>query len=558
MNAPWSRRKVLAAAAALTAPVVWRPRYLLAEEAAAPTTYTLTTEPYVEAQTAQGRVRGGHSRGALAFKGIPYAGSVTGPARFKEAPPAQSWSGVRDALRLGPPAMQGPGTTYGENEPAYSENCLVLNVWAPLTALQDGRKRPVMVYSHGGGYTTGSGGSKDVDGSRLAATYDVVVVTTNHRLGLLGYLYLGELGGEEYATSGNQGILDIVAALRWVKTNIEHFGGDPGNVMICGESGGGFKVGTLLAMPSAKGLFHKASIESGSALRRVTKEEATETARRVLKGLGIGPRELHKLADVPVDAIIKMQLQAEHQEGPLLQSSGAPGSQSLRSPALGPVVEGSVLPRHPFDPDAPPTAADIPLFVGSNHDEATFFERDKPEVFHVTDAEMVSKAHTVLGQNADRILSAYKKAHPHATPPELYIAIETALSFGNNTTRLAELKAAQPAPVYLYRYDYRSNVPIANTDWTLRAGHATEIATKFYNYDIPGLEGNGPGVAAASRNMSAFWTSFAHSSRPESHGSPTWPRYDLKRRSTMIIDVKCRVEDDPDEAIRQVWESLPR
>ena len=557
MNAPWSRRKVLTTAAALTTPLVWRPRYSLAQEKAAPTTYTLTTGPYVEAQTSQGRVRGGHSRGALAFKGIPYAGSVTGTARFKEAPPPPSWSGVRDALQLGPPAMQGPGTTYGENEPAYSENCLVLNVWAPLTALQDGRKRPVMVYSHGGGYTTGSGGSKDVDGSRLAATYDVVVVTTNHRLGLLGYLYLGELGGNEYATSGNQGMLDIVAALRWVKTNIEHFGGDPGNVMICGESGGGFKVGTLLAMPSAKGLFHKASIESGSALRRNTKEEATEIARRVLKGLGLGANELQKLADVQADAFVKMQLQAEHGEGPLLTPSDAPGSQSMRGQEPGPVVDGSVLPRHPFDPDAPPTAADIPLFVGSNHDEATFFERNKPEVFHVSEADLVAKAHTVLGQNADRILSTYKKAYPNATPPELYIAIETALAFGNNTTRLAELKSAQPAPVYLYRYDYRSNTPIANTDWSLRAGHATEIATKFYNYDIPGLEGNGPGVAQASRNMSEFWTSFARNSTPVAPGTPKWPRYELKRRATMIIDINCRVADDLDRAVREMWQSLP-
>jgi para-nitrobenzyl esterase len=557
MKAHWTRRNVLVSAAALTAPVVWRPRSLFAQEAAKPSTYTLTTAPYLEVETAQGHVRGGHSRGALAFKGIPYAGTVTGTARFKEAPPPQSWNGVRDALKLGPPSMQGPGTTYGENEPAYSENCLVLNVWTPLTAPKDGRKRAVMVYSHGGGYTTGSGGSKDVDGSRLAATYDVVVVTTNHRLGLLGYLYLGELGGEEYATSGNQGMLDIVAALRWVKTNIEHFGGDPGNVMVCGESGGGFKVGTLLAMPAAKGLFHKASIESGAALRRVTKEEATETARRALKGLGIGPNELHKLADVPADAIIKMQLQAEHREGPLLQASGAPGSQSARFPGLGPVVDGSVLPRHPFDPDAPPTAADVPLFVGSNHDEATFFERGKPEVFHIKEAELVSQAHTFLGQNADRILATYKKAYPNATLPELYIAIETAAQFGNNTTTVAELKSAQPAPVYLYRYDYRSNVPIANTDWSLRAGHATEIATKFYNYDIPGLEGNGPGVAEASRNMSEFWTSFARNGTPESHGSPKWPKYDLKRRATMIIDVNCRVEADPDREIRQMWESLP-
>jgi para-nitrobenzyl esterase len=550
----WTRRSLLAATAAVAAPMVWRPKLLLAQ-AAAPTTYTATEPPYVEVETALGRVRGGHSRGALAFKGIPYAGSVTGSARFKEAPAAQPWTGVRDALTLGPPSMQGPGTTYGENEPAYSENCLVLNVWTP--AAKDGRNRPVMVYCHGGGYVTGSGGARDIDGAHLAATYDVVVVNTNHRLGLLGYLYLGELGGEEYATSGNQGMLDIVAALRWVKTNIAAFGGNPDNVMIFGESGGGFKVGTLLAMPSAKGLFHKASIESGSALRRVNKETATESARRVLKGLGIGTNDLHKLADVPADAFVKIQLQAEHNEGPLLEPSAPGAKASSPRPDLGPVVDGRILPRHPFDPDAPPAAAQIPLIVGSNHDEATFFSREQPEIFHMQEDALVTEAHQRFGDAAGQILSVYKKAYPHATPSEIYIAVATALAFGNDTIRLAERKSAQPAPVYLYRYDYRSNVPIKGTEWTLRAGHATEIAMKFYNYDIPALEGNGPGVAEASKNMSSFWTSFAHAGHPSAAGQPAWPKYDLGLRSTMIIDTRCQVLNDPDRPIRELWATLP-
>jgi para-nitrobenzyl esterase len=505
-------------------------------------------------ETAQGRVRGGHSRGALAFKGIPYAGSVTGVARFKEAPPLQPWTGVLDATRLGPPAMQGPGTTYGDNEPPYSENCLVLNVWTP--AVKDGRKRPVMVYSHGGGYSTGSGGSRDVDGAHLAANYDVVVVSTNHRLGAFGYLYLGELGGEEYASSGNQGMLDIVAALRWVKANIEVFGGDPGNVTIQGESGGGFKVGTLLAMPVAQGLFHKAIIESGPALRRVTREDATETARRLLRGLDLGEQELHKLADVPAEDIIKIQLQAERGEGPLFTPSGQDSGHAKLSPAVGPVVEGHFLPQHPFDPAATPLAAQIPLLVGFNRDEATFNDRERPEVFHLDEAALAARAREHLGANADRVLAAYKNAYPQATPSERYIAIATDLFMGNDTRTLAERKSAQPAPVYLYRYDYSSNVPIVGTDWTLRAGHATEIAMKFYNYDIPALEGNGPGVAVASKNMSSYWTSFARHGHPEVKGLPAWPRYDLKQRATMLINTQCQVAHDPDSPIRQFWEGL--
>ena len=553
MHTYWSRRKLLAASAALTVPTLLRPRLVRAQNAP-PTTYTLTTAPYLEVETALGRVRGGHSRGALAFKGIPYAGSVTGLARFKEAPPPQPWTGVRDATKLGPPAMQGAGTTYGENEPPYSENCLVLNVWTP--AVNDGHKRPVIVYSHGGGYSTGSGGSKDVDGAHLAAAYDVVIVTTNHRLGIFGYLYLGELGGEEYATSGNQGMLDIVAALRWVKTNIEAFGGDPGNVTIQGESGGGGKVGTLLAMPAAQGLFHKAIIESGANLRRVNREDATETARRLLKALGIGEHELHKLADVPAQDLIKIQLQAEHGAGPMLTPSGKDSGKAKSSPNIGPVVEGHILPQHPFDPAASPLAAQISLLVGNNRDEATFTNREHPEVFHLDEATLASQARTRLGANAERILSLYKKTYPRATPTELYIAISTALWLGNDTITLAERKSAQPAPVYLYRYDYSSNVPIKGTDWTLRAGHATEIAMKFCNYDIPALEGNGPGVAAASRNMSSYWTSFARHGHPEVQGLPAWPRYELEHRSTMLINSQCQVVNDPDSPIRQLWESL--
>jgi para-nitrobenzyl esterase len=492
----------------------------------------------------------------LAFKGIPYAGSVTGAARFKEAPPPQPWSGVRDALHLGPPSLQGPGTTYGENEPACSEDCLVLNVWTP--AINDGRKRPVMVYSHGGGYISGSGGSKDEDGSRLAATYDVVVVTTNHRLGLLGYLYLGDLGGEEYATSGNQGVLDIVSALRWVRTNIEAFGGDPGNVMIWGESGGGFKVGTLLAMPSAQGLFHKACIESGAALRRVRRHDATETARRVLDALGIGVHELHKLAEVPAERFLALQLQEGQGEGPLYRPATivAPSGIARSRPLLGPVVDGVVLPHHPFDPVAPPTAASIPLIVGFNHDEETFFNRNRPATFHMDEAELSAEAGKALGVHADRVLSVYRNAYPKASPSELYIAIRTALSFGYDSIALAERKAAQPAPVYAYRYDYRSNVPIPQTDWRLRAGHATELAMMSYNYDIPGLQGNGQGVPEVSRTMSALWTSFADNGHPRASGLPEWPRYAPRDRATMLIDVQCRVVDDPERPIRQLWESL--
>ena len=527
----FNRRTLLAGAGALTATGLWQPAQ--AQTSTYDTVSTMTTGPFVEVETANGRLRGGHSRGALAFKGVPYAGPVDGRNRFKAPPPPVSWTGVRDALVLGPPAIQPPHTTYGENEPGYSENCLVLNVWTPAC---DGKKRPVMFYNHGGGYATGSAGSRGQDGAHLAATYDVVVVASNHRLGLLGYLYLGELGGEAYATSGNQGVLDIVAALQWVKTNISAFGGDPDNVMLFGESGGGFKTGTLLAMPAAKGLFHKASIESGPGLTRMSKAEATENARRVLKGLGVEPGALHKLADVPAQAILD------------IQTAGAAG--------FGPVVDGTVLPRHPFDPDVTPLAADIPLIIGNNRDEARFFFMGEPAVFSMDEAALTARMKHDYGDDADTILATYRRTRPNATPSELYIAIATAKSMGFDTIMIADRKAAQPAPVYRYRCDYESDFPIKGTDTTLKAGHATEITLKLLSQDQPGLEGHSPTLAGAAHNMSALWASFAHSGTPSAPGEPAWPRYDLNRRATMLIDAECRVADDPDGDERRMWAGL--
>jgi para-nitrobenzyl esterase len=562
MTPGFDRRTILAGAGAMMASGLWRAAG--AQTSTFDTRSTLTTAPFVEVETANGRLRGGHSRGALAFKGVPYGGPVDGTNRFKAPPPPPSWTGVRDALVLGPPSLQPPNTTYGENEAAYAENCLVLNVWTPAC---DGAKRPVMFYNHGGGYATGSAGSRGQDGAHLAATYDVVVVASNHRLGLLGYLYLGELGGEAYATSGNQGLLDIVAALQWVKTNIAAFGGDPDNVMLFGESGGGFKTGTLMAMPAARGLFHKASIESGPGLRRMTKDNATETAKRVLKGLGMAPADLHRLAEVPAQAILDIQLAGE--KGPLGLPSG-PGAPvihgrdsahgaswySEQPGSFGPVVDGHVLPRHPFDPDATPLAADIPLIIGNNRDEACFFFMGEPAVFALDDAGLAARIKREYGNDAERILSVYRRTRPNATPGELYIAISTAKSMGFDTILIADRKAAQPAPVYRYRCDYESNVPIKGADTTLKAGHATEITLKLLSYDQPGLEGDGPALAPAAHNMSALWASFARTGTPSAPGQPAWPRYDTRDRATMLIDAHCKIVNDPDSEERRLWASL--
>ncbi|HVS77112.1 MAG TPA: carboxylesterase family protein [Steroidobacteraceae bacterium] len=562
MAETFDRRSVLkAGAAALVAPRLWLPAR--AQEPAWP---TQTVGPFIEVETGSGRIRGGHSRGALAFKGIPYAGPVSGRNRFKQAPEAVPWTGVRDATRLGPPAMQGPGTTYGEHEPACSEDCLVLNVWTP--AVNDGGKRPVMFYCHGGGFTTGSGGQNIQDGAHLAANYDVVVVAINHRLGLFGYLYLGELGGSEYSTSGNQGMLDIVAALRWVRENIATFGGDPGNVMVFGESGGGFKTSALMAMPAAHGLFHKAGIQSGAMLRGLSRDIATETARRLMAGLGLAPREVGKLAEVPAEKLIAMQLAGDRHQGPLSVPTGGyragqpnppPGVAALRARhpgGWGPVVDGTILPRDPFEPGAPALAAAVPLLIGNTHDEAVFFHRDEPEYFHANAAEVAAVAHRKLGDAAERVLAFYRHDMPAATPVERAVAIETATFMGNDTALLADRKSRQPAPVYRYRDDFRSNVPITGTDWTLRACHASDIAIAFYNYEITDLQGRGPGLAAVSEAMSAYFASFARSGVPSARGQPAWPRYETATRAVMLLNSRCRVAPDPHREERRLWRSL--
>jgi para-nitrobenzyl esterase len=554
MSIRWNRRDLINTALSATALTIL-PRTSFAELSRS----TIPVAPFVEVEIESGKVRGGQCRGAIAFKGIPYAGDVSGLNRFKVAPPVKSWTGVFDATHLGPPAMQPPKNTYGEQEPAMNENCLVLNVWTPEASKN--HKRPVMLYIHGGGYIHGSGGSPTQDGSRLAATYDVVVVACNHRLGMMGYLYLGDID-PSYEQHANVGMQDIVATLKWIKANIAAFGGDPNNVTVMGESGGGGKVGTLLGMPQAVGLFHKAGIESGAWRTRMNKDVASETTLRLLKALNIPTKKIHQLNDVPINTLLELQNAVDHGEGALLIPTDSSKTFDVKGPDhdkpghFSPMVDGHIVPAHPFDPIATPISANIPLMIAFNHDEAMFFHRDKPEVFSMNDAELINRIRQQTGDKADRIIAAYRNAMPKASPSDIFIAIDTARSFGNDTFALAALKSKQPAPVYFYLYDYQSNVPVAGTDTTLKACHASDIAPTFYNYDQNGLHGNGPGLAQASTNLSALWTSFARTGTPAARGVPDWPRYDTKTRSVMLVDSTCKVVNDPDAEIRKMWESI--
>ena len=509
-------------------------------------------------ETAEGRLRGLRSNGVEAFKGVPYGASVSGAARFKPAKAAAPWAGVRDATVLGAPSLQHPDTVYGVNEPAPAEDCLVLNIWKPAG---DGRRRPVMFYSHGGGFTTGSSGSTAQDGSQLARDHDVIVVATNHRLGLLGYLYLGGLGGETYVGSGNQGLSDIVLALRWVSRNITAFGGDPDNVMIFGESGGGAKTACLYAMPSVAPLFAKAAIQSGPAVRIGTPEAADQTTRMLLNELGLAPTDWKRLLDVPAPRLLQAQdTLAKRATGG--GNGGWRGIESVGPGFYGPLVDGALLPHHPFDPAAPPTARDKPLIVGWLDNEAAFFAWQSKDTaaFSLDAAGLKARLTPKFGDKTDQIIDTYRASRPEASDTDLYLAIGSAYSMGSGAIVTAERKAAQGgAAVYYYNLAYRSNMKAPGTDHELGAMHASDIPLVFNTVGpTTTLAGSRPDRAEAARNTSTFWAAFARDGRPSAPSQPAWPAYDLKRRETMIIDVNCSVISDRHGAERRLWETLER
>jgi para-nitrobenzyl esterase len=493
------------------------------------------------AKTIYGPVRGAHKDGVIVFKGIPYAGSPAGAGRFKPAPKLQPWSGVRDALLYGPQSVQPPDPMWPKEwKPAIAnEECLYLSVWTP--AVRGGGKRPVMFYSHGGGFATGNGGA-DVppqdashDGAALARDYDVVVVTHNHRLGIMGYLYLGDLLGEEYAASGAAGMLDIVAALEWVRDNIAEFGGDPSKVMIWGESGGGAKTTTLTAMPGAQGMYHRASIESGAALRLKTRQSAIETTRAVLASLDLREKDARQLLTVPAATLIEAQVKLRRPRGAAIGSVTSGLADGL---GFSPMVDGHYIPANPYDPVAPAMSAKIPLIVGTNKDETLFLFRGNAEVAALDEAGLRRRLEPEYQEKTGRIVEVYRRSRPQASPSELYIAITTAEWMGMDAIRLAERKAAlQAGPVFMYVFAYG------------RAAHAAEMPYKFDHVKEPADR------ARVARNMSRAWASFARNGNPGHDEIPEWPAYTPQQRATMFLDVECRVVDDPYREERLLWES---
>lgn len=504
--------------------------------------------PVVE--TAFGRVAGRTSQGVHVFKGIPYGASTAGANRFMPPRKPESWSGVREAVAYAgrsPQAAAAPqrpelATVWGPVDTLpVGEDCLTLHVWTP--GLDDAR-RPVMVWLHGGAFSYGSANSPRYDSTRLAGRNDVVVVAVNHRLNIFGHLDLSQLGGERFAQSGNAGVLDLILALEWVREHAARFGGDPGNVTIFGQSGGGGKVSALLAMPRARGLFHKAIVQSGASVRFAERERTARLAEAVLKHLGLRADQLDALQALPLER---------------LQEAVAPAQATLPRPRFplldrynfGPVVDGSLLPGHPFDPAAPAVSDDIPVMVGGTRDESAIFLAPDDAVWNRTlsEAELERRIGNVAGEAAGELLAYYRQRDPAASPADRLITMLSASNFHVRSQLLAERKAAGTAPVWMYSFDWQTPA----FGGRLKSSHSVEVPFVFDTLHVIGERHHKPGAQALADRVSATWAAFARHGDPANGAIPAWPAYGAARRTTMVFDDACRAVDDPDGDVRGAW-----
>ncbi len=507
-------------------------------------------------RTQYGKVRGAMDRGVFVFKGIRYGAPTGGPNRFMLPQPPQPWSGVQDALSYGNSCIQSnphrsPPRTLAAHIPPgparlklpESEDCLFLNVWTP--GLGDGGKRPVMVWLHGGAFSSGSASEPVFDGANLARRGDVVCVGINHRLNVFGFCNLADLGDRRFSHSGNVGMLDIVAALTWVQENIERFGGDPGRVTIFGESGGGQKVSMLLACPPSKGLFQRAIIESGPGVKMLERSDADHHAQMLLQELGLPAARPEQLQSVPAHRLLAAYFAVVAKLPPPVPGLPMPFS---------PVLDPNDLPVHPFYPVASPVHADAPILIGSNHHEITLFAAESD--FSLDEAGLHKRLAALLGDEAEAVLTGYRRIYPEYSPSDLYIRIATDYPTTEWTIDICERKFAQHrAPVYRYRFDWET--PILGG--RLRSMHSLEVPFVFYNIErARNVIGPGESPVRLAGRMCDAWTSFAATGDPNTprSGLPRWPAYDPRTRETMLLADHSRVVADPDRAERAVLEPV--
>jgi para-nitrobenzyl esterase len=487
-------------------------------------------------ETTNGRVQGVTLDGIKWFRGIPYGSDTAGKNRFMPPRKVAAWSGVRDCTDWGHIAPQpvNPNPTaytryvrWNNYRGGMSEDCLQVNVWTP--AVRDNGKRAVMFIIHGGGFTSGSGNLEALEGQHLAKFADMVVVTVTHRLGALGYLDLSSFGGPELASSGNVGLMDLVLALQWVRDNIATFGGDPNNVTITGQSGGGGKCCHLMAMPSAHGLFHKVALQSGSTLTTGRHEQARRNAEALWTKLGVAQGDLQRLQSIPFETIMNNQTSA------------------------GPVLDGTIVPRDPFSPDAPAISANVPMIIGTTLEDWGFTITD-------TGDDEASIKNWLRGQlpsgsdpaQADEILALYRKNYPGKNGFLIRAIAATDKMMRRNAVIQAERKSAQgAAPAYMYRWDW----PAFGEGAHWGASHGMDLSPAFAN-PTTGVTGNTPGGQRLARQLGSAFAAFAKTGSPNNPTIPVWNAYEPSQRSVMIFSETTQQVNDPDREIRQMWDNI--
>jgi para-nitrobenzyl esterase len=514
-----------------------------------------STEPVVE--TTAGKVRGERAQGGgYRFLCVPYGASTAGDGRFMPPRPVRPWRGIRDVPKRALIAPQidpdAPAPTPGSLRAAVSgigseagsietEDCLNVTIYTPAI---DSARRPVMFWCHGGGYFAGSGSNPMYDGARLATRGDVVVVNVNHRLNVLGYAFLAH-ADEAFAASGNVGMMDIALALEWVRDNIERFGGDPRRVTIFGQSGGGGKVATLLSMPAAKGLFHRAIMQSGAVRQLRTPEDAQAVSEALMAQLGLKPKEARQLQQVPLEKLMAANFA-------LARLPARPG----KPLNFMPVLDGRVVPHNPFDPVANPLNAAVPLMIGCTRTENTAFMLADEAAFSLDAAALKARMRALIGERAgDAAIDVYSAFRPGASPSDLYFEMLSDRSFRRSSLIVADLKSSMGAGK-TYAYELLWNTPVFGG--RLRSPHSIDLPLVF---DIAEGErwspytGGGAGPQKVARAMSEAWVAFAHTGRPDT-ATLAWPEYSPERRMMMLFDDTSGAAPDPFRPTRTFWDDV--
>lgn len=518
----------------------------LAAYAALPSTGFTAEARSPVVKTTNGKVRGYVQDGVSIFKGLRYGADTGGARRFMPPVKPEPWTDVKDALAYGAASMQ---SGRGEEGETLSEDCLFLNIWTPAKAskkdgLTDGGKRPVMFYIHGGAYNGGSGASPWYEGTKLAKRGDVVVVTVNHRLNAFGYLYLARLFNDpSVADSGNNGQLDLVLALQWVRDNIAAFGGDPERVMLFGQSGGGAKIATLMAMPAAKGLFHRAATMSGQQVTAGGPFNATKRAKLFLDKLGV--KDLAALRALPATEMLNGLKAID----PVAGSGGV---------YMGPVLDQRSLDRHPFFPDASPVGLHVPMMCGNTHDETKGFigwdAKAFPQTWDEVIARLPGQFNARIDIDPETVVAFYRKTYPAYSPADVFFAASTAGRSWKAAIIQDEERARAGAPAYAYQVNWKS----PKDGGVFGAPHTIDIGLVFGTLDAKGsIVGTGPESVAMSNTMSDAFIAFARSGDPNGGALPRWEPYTLPRRQTMVFDTVSRLEDDPRGAEREFFNRVP-